>query len=96
MPGDDVCGPGERGCPAGRPLDDVGCWNRRGGLSVEEVSRDVELHRADLALGRVEGHAGEFRHARRVGHVDLQSGHVLLDEICYCKLQMIYLKLSTV
>ena len=42
-------------------------------LTVEEVARDVELHGADLALGRVEGDASEFRHARRVGHVHLKS-----------------------
>ena len=77
MPGDDVGGPGERGCPAGRPLDDVGRGDGRGGLAVEEVARDVELDGADLALGGVEGHARQFSHARRVGHVHLQSRHVL-------------------
>ena len=44
--------------------------------TVEEVSRDVELDGSDLALRRVEGHAGQLRHARRVGHVNLQMGRV--------------------
>ena len=44
--------------------------------TVEEVSRDVELDGTDLALRRVEGHAGQLSHARRVGHVNLQMGRV--------------------